>query len=97
MMKKMGGKNSKALHRLTYLIGLAGALHYFWLVKRDGTLPGVYWLILAFLLVARLTGSRPSQKRDMRTIPQLGQKPSTTTQINPPRGKMPYPRWVIKH
>lgn len=97
MMKKMGGKNWKALHRLTYLVGVAGALHYFWLVKRDVTLPGVYWLILALLLAVRLTGRRPGRKGDIGTIQRLGQKPSAPTRIPPPRGKMPYPRWVIKH
>ncbi len=61
MIKRMGGRNWKALHRLTYLIATAAVFHYFWLVKRDITVPAVYALALMALLCARL-GERSGAK-----------------------------------
>lgn len=62
MMSYLGGKNWQALHRLAYPVAVAAVLHYFWLVKRDTTLPTLYVLTLAFLLCARLVGHRRSDK-----------------------------------
>lgn len=59
MMKRLGGRNWQRLHRLSHLIAAGAALHYFWLVKRDITAPGLYALALAALLCARLAGRRP--------------------------------------
>jgi len=58
MMKRLGGRNWRRLHRLSYPIAAAAVLHYFWLVKRDTTLPALYALALAALLYAR-TPRRP--------------------------------------
>jgi sulfoxide reductase heme-binding subunit YedZ len=55
MMKTLGGRNWKALHRLTYLVGICAVFHYLWLVKRDITIPGYYAIIITGLLVARCT------------------------------------------
>ena len=44
----------QALHKLVYLIGMLGVLHYLWLVKADTLEPLVYLGILVFLLVFRL-------------------------------------------
>ena len=54
MIRRMGGRNWKALHRLIYPAGIAAVFHYFWLVKRDVTIPSYYALILLALLFARL-------------------------------------------
>jgi len=59
MIKRLGGRNWKALHRLTYLIAMAGVFHYFWLVKRDITVPAVYALILLGLLWTRIYERTP--------------------------------------
>ena len=54
MMKRLGGRNWRNLHRLAYLIAAAAVLHYFWLVKKDITLPSYYALALAGLFLVRL-------------------------------------------
>ncbi|OGV72197.1 MAG: sulfoxide reductase heme-binding subunit YedZ [Methylophilales bacterium RIFCSPHIGHO2_02_FULL_57_10] len=57
MMRRLG-KRWQALHRLVYVIGVLGVVHYWWLVKKDITLPLVYGAVLTLLLGYRLF-SRP--------------------------------------
>ena len=54
IMKWMGGKNWKRLHRLVYICGVGGVVHYLWLVKADKHRPVIYGVIVAFLLGVRL-------------------------------------------
>ena len=54
MAKRLGGRNWRQLHRLVYLIGLLGVLHYLWLVKKGVNDPYLYAAILAVLLGIRL-------------------------------------------
>ncbi|NJD68066.1 MAG: sulfoxide reductase heme-binding subunit YedZ [Candidatus Methylomirabilota bacterium] len=54
MIQRLGGKNWRRLHRLVYLIGLLGVLHYLWLVKKGVNDPYLYAAILAVLLGVRL-------------------------------------------
>ncbi|MCP5196626.1 MAG: protein-methionine-sulfoxide reductase heme-binding subunit MsrQ [Gammaproteobacteria bacterium] len=53
MIKRLG-RNWQRLHRLVYLIGILGVLHYLWLVKADLREPLLYAGILAALLGYRL-------------------------------------------
>ena len=53
-IRRLGGRNWQRLHRLIYLTGIAGVVHYWWLVKRDITQPLLYALVLAGLLLARV-------------------------------------------
>ncbi len=53
MIKRLG-RNWQRLHRLVYLIGALGVLHYFWLVKADRTEPLLYGGLLGVLLGYRL-------------------------------------------
>jgi methionine sulfoxide reductase heme-binding subunit len=48
------GKNWTRLHRLVYFAATAGAIHFYWLVKRDKHEPRQYLLILAVLLLSRV-------------------------------------------
>lgn len=48
------GKRWVQLHRLIYIAAAAGALHFYWLVKRDKREPLIYVAILAVLLGYRL-------------------------------------------
>ncbi|HWP01065.1 MAG TPA: protein-methionine-sulfoxide reductase heme-binding subunit MsrQ [Methylococcus sp.] len=66
MVKRLGGRNWKRLHRLAYLATAVGTLHYFWLVKRDVSGPGVYIVVLAALLCLRLQDA--TSKRSGRTL-----------------------------
>src|SRR5574337_2175403 len=54
MVKRLGGKSWRRLHRLVYLIGLRGVLHYLWLAKKGVNDPYLYAVILAVLLGIRL-------------------------------------------
>jgi sulfoxide reductase heme-binding subunit YedZ len=54
MIKLLGGRNWKRLHRLVYLAGIGGVVHYYLLVKADVREPLVYAAILAALLGYRL-------------------------------------------
>jgi sulfoxide reductase heme-binding subunit YedZ len=48
------GKNWLRLHRLVYAAAAAGAIHFYWLVKRDKREPLLYLAILTALLGWRL-------------------------------------------
>ncbi|MDO9104422.1 MAG: protein-methionine-sulfoxide reductase heme-binding subunit MsrQ [Methylovulum sp.] len=54
MIKKLGGKYWRRLHRLVYATAIGGVVHYWWLVKKDLTNPVTFALILALLLSIRL-------------------------------------------
>ena len=54
MVKRLGAARWQLLHKLVYVIGILGVIHYWWLVKRDLTQPIIYACVLALLLGARL-------------------------------------------
>src|SRR6266702_2381128 len=54
MVKRLGGKRWSRLHRVVYLAGVGGVLHYWMLVKSDTRLPLTFAFILALLLGYRL-------------------------------------------
>ncbi|MEW6683377.1 MAG: protein-methionine-sulfoxide reductase heme-binding subunit MsrQ [Nitrospirota bacterium] len=54
MIARLGGARWRRLHRLVYLIGIGGVLHYFWLVKADIRSPLIYAGLLVALLGARM-------------------------------------------
>jgi sulfoxide reductase heme-binding subunit YedZ len=53
MVRRLGGKAWRRLHRLAYVAATAGVVHYWWLVKADIRRPLAYGLVLAVLLGAR--------------------------------------------
>lgn len=48
------GKNWQRLHRLIYFTGIAGVIHYIWLVKADLRKPLQYAFVLGLLLLYRV-------------------------------------------
>src|SRR5262245_21168554 len=52
-VKKLGGKNWQRLHRLAYVIGVCGVLHYLWLAKKANPSPYYYAAVLVLLLAIR--------------------------------------------
>lgn len=52
MVKRLG-RHWQTLHRTIYLIAVLGVAHYFWLVKKDVTMPLIYIGLLSILLAAR--------------------------------------------
>lgn len=60
-VRRLGGKRWRRLHRLVYVSGAAGCLHYYWLVKSDVRAPLAYAAVLALLLASRMIARRPSR------------------------------------
>jgi methionine sulfoxide reductase heme-binding subunit len=54
MIRRLGGKRWRALHRLIYASAILGAIHYYWLVKSDHRKPLLYATFVAVLLAWRL-------------------------------------------
>ena len=54
MVKWLGAKRWLKLHKLVYLIGILGVVHFYLQVKADITQPVIYGAILAFLLGFRV-------------------------------------------
>ena len=53
-IRRLGGRGWQRIHRLIYISGIAGAVHYYWLVKSDIRLPVFYGSLVALLLLARV-------------------------------------------
>jgi len=70
MIRRLGGRRWKRLHRLVYVAAVAGVIHYLWLVKVDIRPPLTYGAILMVLFGVRLGfrfwggGVRASSSRD---------------------------------
>lgn len=54
MIRRLGARRWQRLHRLVYLVGAGGIVHFLWLVKSDLREPLIYGAILAILLGFRL-------------------------------------------
>src|SRR4051794_2024303 len=54
MIRRLGGRRWKALHRLAYVIAVMGVVHYYMLVKADVTQPLAFAAAVAILLGYRL-------------------------------------------
>jgi sulfoxide reductase heme-binding subunit YedZ len=54
MVKRLGGKRWKRLHKLTYVVSIAVCFHYLMLVKADIRSPLIYFALLAILLGYRI-------------------------------------------
>ena len=68
MVKRLGGKTWARLHRLAYVAGIAGVVHFWMLVKSDTRLPLTFAFILLFLLGYRLLNNySPAQPTNPRT------------------------------
>jgi sulfoxide reductase heme-binding subunit YedZ len=71
MLKRIGGKRWRNLHRLTYLAGMAGVVHYWMLVKSDTRIPLTFGFIVLVLLGYRLL------------VKYLPSPPTTSTSLFP--------------
>ncbi len=54
MIKRLGARSWKMLHRLAYVAGAGGTLHYFMMVKADISKPLIYAAVLFMLLGYRV-------------------------------------------
>lgn len=72
MVRRLGGRRWRALHRLVYAIGIGGVIHFWWLVKSDIREPLIYAVILAFLLGYRLWVYRRNVSARTAVAPAFG-------------------------
>lgn len=63
MIRRLGGKRWRALHRLIYVTAVLGVIHYYWLVKSDHRKPLLYAAFVAALLLWRLGVSIKDRKK----------------------------------
>jgi sulfoxide reductase heme-binding subunit YedZ len=54
MIRRLGGRTWRRLHRLVYATAALGVVHYWWLVKLDTRPPRNYAILLALLLLVRV-------------------------------------------
>ena len=54
MVKRLGGKRWSKLHKLVYLAGAGGVIHFWMLVKSDTSLPLTFGFIFVLLIAYRL-------------------------------------------
>jgi methionine sulfoxide reductase heme-binding subunit len=54
MIRRLGGKRWRALHRSIYVSAVLAVIHYYWLVKSDHRKPLMYAAFVAILLLWRL-------------------------------------------
>jgi len=54
MVRRLGGKRWRWLHKSVYLSAIGGVIHYWWLVKKDVTNPLSFAVLLGLLLGMRL-------------------------------------------
>ena len=54
MIRRLGGRRWRRLHRLAYVTAALGVVHYWWLVKLDTRPPRNYGILLAALLLIRV-------------------------------------------
>ena len=67
MVKWLGAKRWVKLHKLVYLIGILGIVHYYLQVKADITQPVIYGAILAVLLGFRIKNTIYEKHRKQPT------------------------------
>lgn len=54
MVKRLGGKRWGKLHKLVYVAGIGGVIHYYMLVKSDTRIPIIFASVIALLLGYRI-------------------------------------------
>ena len=70
-IRRLGGKNWQRLHRLIYLTGMLGVVHYYWLVKADHRKPIEYGIVLSTLLLYRVGVWGAKKASETRAKPAL--------------------------
>lgn len=72
-IRRLGGKRWQKLHRLIYVIAVAGVIHFYWLVKSDIRQPLFYGLLVFLLFAYRAAASHVSFRlRGRGTRPYAG-------------------------
>ncbi len=69
-IRRLGGRRWTWLHRLVYVTGIAGVIHYWWLVKVVTAPQIAYMAILVTLLGARVWFALSRKRPVVRRVPQ---------------------------
>lgn len=79
MVLRLGGARWKLLHRLAYLVAIAGVMHYYLLVKSDTRQPiafaAVVGALLLYRIVAHYLGLRSEVRRSRAKAATAGAEP----------------------
>lgn len=78
-IRRLGGKNWLRLHRLIYLTGILGVIHYIWLVKADLRKPLEYAFALSILLLYRIV-MWVAEMRKNTAVPARPRPPAEATE-----------------
>ena len=68
MVKRLGGKRWNQLHKLVYLTGVGGVVHYYMLVKSDTRIPLSFAFVLAVLLGYRIYAANRTPKARVQSV-----------------------------
>jgi sulfoxide reductase heme-binding subunit YedZ len=68
MIRRLGAARWKRLHRLAYVAAIAGAVHYYMLVKADIRQPVAFAIVLAILLGYRMAAHLLKRRRGARKL-----------------------------
>lgn len=66
MVRKLGSKRWKRLHRLAYFATTIAVLHYYMQVKSDVRQPVVFAIVICALLVVRIAGRSGNKKKPLK-------------------------------
>ncbi len=61
-VKRLGFKKWKRLHRLAYVAGITGVIHFVWRVKADVLVPGIFAAVILALFSVRLISKWHTKK-----------------------------------
>ena len=81
-IRRMGGKRWQLLHRLVYFSGIAGAVHYYWLVKSDIRLPAMYGGLVGVLLMYRIAAWAVKRRSATVSTTRIAATPPGTVRDN---------------
>jgi methionine sulfoxide reductase heme-binding subunit len=82
MIRRLGGRRWRMLHRLVYASAIAGVIHYYWQVKIDETVPIRFAVVVGVLLGLRVLMYARRRKGKARPAPA-----ETAEQFNKPAAK----------
>jgi sulfoxide reductase heme-binding subunit YedZ len=69
MVRRLGGRSWRRLHRLVYVAVPLASIHYIWMVKADIRQPLIYAGLVALFLLIRAVGARWSQRSPVAGAP----------------------------
>jgi sulfoxide reductase heme-binding subunit YedZ len=75
MVKRLGFPRWKRLHRLIYVAGVAGVVHFVWRVKADLLQPLIFAGVLGLLFAIRLLDWRRRQRASAGEDGKMGRRP----------------------